>query len=65
MSSSTNTLDLAPELAGPSPEASAAGGGPPSAGRHTLQKMNGKEDEPKGFKRFSKRQSRSGLAAVF
>lgn len=37
------------------------------AGRHTLQKHHSTTDADtvKGFKRFSKRQSKSGLAAVF
>ena len=37
------------------------------AGRHTLQKHHSTTDPDtvKGFKRFSKRQSKSGLAAVF
>ena len=36
-------------------------------GRHTLQKYQGTNDNDsfKGRKRFSKRQSKSGLAAVF
>ena len=40
--------------------------GPSSNSRHTLQKhQTGTDDSFKGRKRFSKRQSKSGLAAVF
>ena len=63
MSSSTNTLDLVSDM--PTASEGGAAGAAAGGGRHTLQKMGGKEDEPKGFKRFSKRQSRNGLAAVF
>lgn len=59
MSSSANTLDMNAELR--TENASAA------SSRHTLQKLPSSKDpeELKGFKRFSKRQSKSGLAAVF
>jgi 3-phosphoinositide dependent protein kinase-1 len=58
MSSSANTLDMSAEL-----RTEAASG--PS--RNTLQKnaSSNTAEELKGFKRFSKRQSKSGLAAVF
>ena len=57
MSSSTNTLDISSDMATPETAGSS---------RNTLQKLNEKEEkESKGFKRFSKRQSKSGLATVF
>ena len=56
--SPASTLDLATERR--------ADGNTNHAGRHTLQKHgNGEAETPKGFKRFSKRQSKQGLAAVF
>ena len=40
--------------------------GPMNAGRHTLHKNHSSNDDSfMGRKRFSKRQSKSGLAAVF
>ncbi|MCJ1353277.1 MAG: pkb-activating kinase-like protein [Icmadophila ericetorum] len=56
--SPASTLDMATERR--------ADGSPNRAIRHTLQKHgNGEIEIPKGFKRFSKRQSKQGLAAVF
>lgn len=59
LSSAANTLDLNAELRS---EAAANGGG-----RGILQKNNtsNNAEESKGLKRFSKRQSKQGLAAVF
>lgn len=57
--SSANTLDMGAERRA---EAASA-----HSSRHTLQKFpsTNSPEELKGFKRFSKRQSKSGLAAVF
>ena len=59
MPSPASTLDLNLERRGD--------GVPPSSSRHMLQKNHSSTDVDslKGFKRFSKRQSKSGLAAVF
>ena len=56
---STSTLDVNAERRGESI--------PSGSGRHMLHKnhSNTDVDSLKGFKRFSKRQSKSGLAAVF
>ena len=57
--SPANTLDLSAERR--------AEGGSAMSSRNTLQKHHSNQDDdtPKGLKRFSKRQSKSGLAAVF
>jgi 3-phosphoinositide dependent protein kinase-1 len=60
-SSSANTLDRGAERRANAAEGSAA------SSRHTLQKFpsTGNGEESRGFKRFSRRASKSGLAAVF
>jgi 3-phosphoinositide dependent protein kinase-1 len=60
-SSSANTLDRGAERRANAAEGSAG------SSRHTLQKFpaSGNGEETRGFKRFSRRASKSGLAAVF
>ncbi len=59
MSGSAHTMDIGAERRA---EAASA-----HSNRHTLQKFptSTNPEELKGFKRFSKRQSKSGLAAAF
>ncbi|KAI4156131.1 MAG: hypothetical protein LQ340_000502 [Diploschistes diacapsis] len=63
MSSAANTLDMNAELRSREPDAA----GSSSNNRGILQRntSSNNTEEPKGFKRFSKRQSKQGLAAVF